>query len=314
MVMSTAFIKAMQLQYPGAVIDVIAKKNISFLLDYFPAHNQRFIFDKDEYKGLTGAYRFGKQLSRQKNYDIFFCLPNSFSSAIMAYASGAKKRTGYKKELRSPFLTDSFSKKNNLHRADEYLDLLQQFTGTQTASTSVELKINTTEKTHAVVVNINSEASSRRLPPQKAKTIIDVLRKNFDGQIILIGSEKEAAFVQEVYQSLANTNNIVNKAGATNLPQLLELLGSCAVMLTTDSGPAHVANALGTHTVVLFGAGNEQNTAPYNISKRTIIRLGKLACEPCVNNTCKMYGTPKCLTELDENTIAQSVMAALKNN
>jgi heptosyltransferase II len=312
--MSTAFVKAVQLQYPNAAIDVIAKKNISFLLDYFPAHNQRFIFDKEEHKGLTGAYRFGKQLSRQKNYDIFFCLPNSFSSAIMAYASGAKKRTGYKKELRSPLLTNSISKKNNLHRVDEYLDLLQQFTGTQAAPTSVELKINTTEKTQAVVVNINSEASSRRLPPQKAKTIIDVLRKNFDGQIILIGSEKEAAFVQELYQSLANTNNIVNKAGATSLPQLLELLGSCAVMLTTDSGPAHVANALGTHTVVLFGAGNEQNTAPYNISKRTIIRLGKLACEPCVNNTCKVYGTPKCLTALDENIITQSVLAALKNN
>lgn len=312
--MSSAFVKAVQQQYPGAAIDVIAKKGIDFLLNYFPQYNQHFIFNKEEYKGLSGAYRFGKEISRKKNYDLFFCLPNSFSSAIMAFASGAKKRTGYKKELRSLFLTHSFNKKNNLHRVDEYIDLLQQFAGIQVAAPSVELKNIAVEKTQAVVVNINSEASSRRLPKEKAKSIIDALRKSITEEIILIGSVKEAAFVQEVYQALENTHNITNKAGTTTLPQLLALLGSSAVMLTTDSGPAHVANALGTHTVVLFGAGNEQNTAPYNSNKCTIIRLGKLACEPCVSNTCKLYNTPKCLVDLDENIIVQSVVSILKNN
>ncbi len=314
MVMSTAFVKAVQQQYPDAAIDVIAKKDISFLLDYLPAHHLSFIFDKAAYKGLIGAYRFGKQLGRKKEYDIFFCLPNSFSSAIMAFASGAKKRAGYKKELRSLFLTHAFNKKNSLHRVDEYIDLLQQFAGIQAAAPLVALKNSITEKSQAIVVNINSEASSRRLPIEKATTIINALRKSFDGQIILIGSPKEAAFVQQVYQSLSHTRNIENKAGTTSLSQLLALLAGSSVMLTTDSGPAHVANALGIHTVVLFGAGNEHNTAPYNADKRTVIRLGKLACEPCVNNTCKVYGTPKCLVALDENIIVQAVLAALKSS
>ena len=52
MVMSTAFVQAVKNEYPTATIDLIAKKGIGFLLDYFPAHGQAFIFSKEEYKGL----------------------------------------------------------------------------------------------------------------------------------------------------------------------------------------------------------------------------------------------------------------------
>lgn len=310
--MSTAFVKAVAQQYPNATIDVIAKKGIDFLLDYFHSYNQHFIFNKEEHKGLKGAFTFGKNLARKKKYDIFFCLPDSFSSAVMGYAVGAAKRVGYKKELRSLLLTASFPKKKNTHRAEEYVDLLQQFTNATIKTPSVELKRPATESKKAVIVNINSEASSRRLPKEKAVSIINTLRKNINEEIILAGSSKEKEFVDEVYQSLENKNNITNQAGKTNLPQLLTLLASCNVMLTTDSGPAHVANALGTHTIILFGAGNENNTAPYNKENCSIIRLGKLPCEPCVNNICKLYTTPECLLRLDENVIVQQVINALK--
>ena len=76
-----------------ATIDLIAKKGIDFLLDYFPKHGQRFIFNKEVYKGLSGAFKFGRQISTQKKYDIFFCLPDSFSSAVMAYATNANKKS-----------------------------------------------------------------------------------------------------------------------------------------------------------------------------------------------------------------------------
>jgi lipopolysaccharide heptosyltransferase II len=313
MVMSTAFVKAVQQQYPNASIDIIAKKGIDFLLDYFPAHNQHFIFDKEEYKGLTGAYKFGKQIKYKRKYDIFFCLPDSLSSAVMAYAVAATKKVGYKKEMRSILLSNTYQKKKGLHRVEEYVDLLQQFVNTKITIPSVELTGAAAEKKNTVIVNINSEASSRRLPKEKAVSIINTLRNKIDETITLVGSNKEAVFVADVFNALENKNNITNEAGKTNLPQLVSLLGSCSVMLTTDSGPAHVANALGTPTVVLFGAGNQNNTAPFNKSHSTIIRLGQLPCEPCVSNTCKVYGTPQCLIRLDENNIAQQVIAALKN-
>jgi heptosyltransferase II len=312
MVMSTAFVKAVQQHYPNATIDVIAKKGIDFLLDYFPSHNQRFIFDKEEHKGLAGAFKFGRQIRQQKKYDLFFCLPDSFSSAVMAFATSATKKVGYKKELRSLLLSNSFIKKKNIHRVEEYVDLLQQFAKAQIKTPGVELITAATQKRSAVIVNINSEANSRRLPKEKAITIINAIRKKIAEEIILIASPKEKEFVDEVFNALEDKSNITNHAGKTNLRELLALFSSCNVMLTTDSGPAHMANAAGVHTIVLFGAGNENNTAPYNKTNRSIIRLGQLPCEPCVDNICKLYAKPECLLRLNESTIVQQVVDALR--
>ena len=311
MVMSTAFVQAVKNEYPHATIDLVVKKGIDFLLDYFPAHGQAFVFSKEAYKGLGGLRRFGKMIAAQKKYDLFFCLPDSFSSAMMAQATASTQRVGFKKELRSVFLTNTYTKQKGLHRVEEYVDLLKQFTKKEMAVPPVQLKTDGAVKGNAVVININSEAVSRRLPAEKAISIITAVRHAIPNEMILVGSNKEADFVNEVYNALPNTNNITNKAGKTNLPELLQLFAGSAAVLTTDSGPAHVANALGVHTIVLFGAGNENNTAPYNKDNRSIIRLGQLACEPCVSNTCKIYGVPQCLVRLDENLITASVKDAL---
>jgi heptosyltransferase II len=312
MVMSTAFVQAVKNEYPQASIDLVAKKGIDFLLDYFPTHDQRFIFSKDEYKGITGAWKFGKTIAAQKKYDIFFCLPDSFSSAIMGKAIAAKQRVGFKKELRSVLLTYAYTKQKNIHRVEEYVDLLKQFTKKEITMPPVKLYLPAAEKTDAIIININSEAVSRRLPKEKAISIIAAVRSKISNPIILVGSNKEAPFVEEVFNAMPDKNNISSKAGKTSLPELMQLFATSVAVLTTDSGPAHVANALGVHTVVLFGAGNENNTAPYNKNNRTIIRLGQLPCEPCVSNTCKLYGVPQCLVRLDESSIVAAVTNILK--
>lgn len=311
MVMAAAFHEAVTVLYPGAAIDVIVKKGISFLADYFPQVNTRYVFSKDEYKGIAGAWRFGKKIGAAKKYDIVFCLPDSFSSAVMAKATGAKMIVGYKKELRGFLLTHSFTRENNLHRVQGYLRLLERFSGSTVNIPAVRLALPEIKRNNALVININSEASSRRLPFAKAVSLVDAVRKATDCPIILVGGPAEKAFVDSVYAALASTDNMENMAGKTDLPQLLALLASCTVMLSTDSGPAHLANAAGTHTVVLFGAGNEKITAPYNPNK-TIIRLGQLPCEPCVSNTCKRFDEPHCLTLLDEMTVAAVVTDVLK--
>jgi heptosyltransferase II len=312
MVMSSAFVQAVKNEYPGATVDLVAKKGIDFLLDYFPAHGQSFIFSKEAYKGLGGLRKFGKMIAAQKKYDLFFCLPDSFSSAMMGHATGAKQRVGFKKELRSVFLTHTYVKKKNIHRVEEYLDLLQQFIKKKITLPPVQLKADGVVKKDALIININSEAVSRRLPKEKAISIISAVRNAISNEIILVGSNKEVEFVNEVFNALPAKNNITNKAGQTNLPGLLQLFAGSAAVLTTDSGPAHAANALGVHTIVLFGAGNENNTAPYNKDNRTIIRLAQLSCEPCVSNTCKVYGVPQCLVRLDEQIIVSAVNCVLK--
>jgi lipopolysaccharide heptosyltransferase II len=310
MVMSIGFLHELYRQYPGAEISVIAKKGIHELLPFFPPIKYEFIFDKEEHKGLGGLVRFGNAIRAKENFDLFFCLPNSFSSALMGYATSAKKRIGYQKELRSWLLTDYFKQPKRIHRVEEYITLLEFYTGQKAGAPNVQLHHAFKKKEH-VVVNINSEASSRRLTINKAIEEINVLRKQTDQQIFLIGAPKEKVFVDEVFNGLQTQNNIQNLAGETNFLSLIELLASAQVMLTTDSGPAHLANALGTHTVVLFGAGKESNTAPYNKDARTIVRLNKLSCEPCQKNVCVKYKIPQCLQQLDAEMIVSKVKEQL---
>jgi lipopolysaccharide heptosyltransferase II len=311
MVMSVAFVHSLQKLYPGAAISVIAKKGIDELLPFFPSTKHQFIFDKGEYKGFGGLVRFGRKIKETERFDLFFCLPDSFSSALMGYATGAKKRIGYKKELRGLFLTDAYAKPQQLHRVEEYVALLELFTKQKAEKPRVVLRHSFEKKNH-IAVNINSEASSRRLTVSKAVEELNVLRRSCTNPIVLIGAPKEKDFVEEVYNKLDNKKGIENLAGKTPLSSLVEWLASAQLMLTTDSGPAHLANALGTHTIVLFGAGNENNTAPYNSEKATVIRLSKLSCEPCLKNECVRYKVPQCLQQLDTEMIVRKALNMIK--
>jgi heptosyltransferase-2 len=307
MVMSAGFIEQLKVIYPTAEISVIAKKGIHTLLKFFPQINNEYIFSKEDYPGLTGAYSFGKLIAKQKSYDLFFCLPDSLSSAVMAFATGAKMRIGYAKDLRFLILTNTYKKNKNLHRVKQYAALLSLYNKRDVDITSISLQIKSVPQNH-IIVNINSEAPSRRLPKEKAISILNVLKENTALNIMLIGSPAEKIFVDEVFSSLKNPTGIYNMAGKTTLTELAELIGTAKLMLTSDSGPAHLSNAMGVATIVLFGAGNEINTAPYNKTNLSIIRLGELSCEPCEKNICVRFGIPKCLLLLNEKRIINEVV------
>jgi lipopolysaccharide heptosyltransferase II len=314
-VMSTAFIQAVLELFPDAKVDVIIKKELNGIASLIPGLQTIHPFSKQEYKGLPGVYRFGKKLDSEK-YDLFFNLPSSLSSLVMGWATGAKKRIGFGKEGGFFLLTNVYKKPLNVHRVDEYISLLEQFTG-KTIKTK-QVKINTKSPVkiddNRVLINFNSEAESRRMPVDKGRAIINLLVETFkDTRFTFIGSSKESDFVNQIIAG-TNSNRIENFAGKTDLVSLSNLMATSAAVLTTDSGPAHLANSFGTPTIVLFGAGNEDNTAPYNKQNLTVLRYGKLSCEPCVKNTCELYGIPKCMQLLDQLQIVNALSVYLPHD
>ncbi|MCU0403379.1 MAG: glycosyltransferase family 9 protein [Chitinophagaceae bacterium] len=311
LVMSTAFVRALSESVPDGVIQVIVKKGIDQVVDYLPGVSRKWVFNKDEYPGLKGSWNFGKMIGNQFSPDLMFCLPDSFSSAVMTKATGAPVRIGYPKELRSFLLTKTIRKNNDLHRVDQYLQLLKPAGFNLPSKPAVFLENRSKRVDNRILINVNSEADARRLPVEKAISIIDLLRENTDAELVMVGSPKEVPHVNSVLDGLKSRENILNMSGKTNLSQLIDLFGTAPVMLTTDSGPMHLANALGVHTVALEGASDEKNTAPYNADRRTLIRSGLLPCEPCVKNVC-IYGTPKCLMNMQDKLIVDAVTGALE--
>ncbi|HEV7329661.1 MAG TPA: glycosyltransferase family 9 protein [Flavisolibacter sp.] len=313
MVMAVGAVRQIPETFPGAEVSVIVKKGLHDLLTFFPPTKHQFIFSKEEYKGVKGAWRFGKMIRKKEQFDLFLSFPDSFSSALVGYATGAKNRIGYRKEGRDILLTNVYSKPKGLHRAEEYMRLLEMYTGKKAENWTVSLQHTFPKRDH-LVININSEAQSRRLTTAKAVELISIVRKNSAGKIFLIGGGKEAGFVESVMALLPDRSGIASLAGKTTLPQLAEVLASARAVLTTDSGPAHLANALGTQTVVLFGAGNEANTAPYAKELLAVIRLGQLSCEPCTKNVCVRFDTPQCLERLDSLHIANTLQQRLEHD
>jgi ADP-heptose:LPS heptosyltransferase len=313
-VMSTAFVEGVKQLYPEAQIDVIIKKELSGIASLIPGLNKIHSFSKQDYKGLSGVYKFGKKL-RSEKYDLFFCLPDSLSSAVMGWAIKAKKRIGFGKEGRFFLLTNNYKKPLNLHRTDEYIYLLEQFTGKKISERLVKLNVKqTVQLTNLVVINFNSEAASRRMPLDKGKHLINTLTNAFKTtKFAMVGSVKEAQYIDQLLSDAANGSHLENYAGKTNLEDLCNLMASAKAVLTTDSGPSHLANSLSVPTIVLFGAGNEFNTAPYNKQHLTVIRAGQLICEPCVRNTCKLYGIPKCMQLIDELEIVNALSLYLEH-
>ena len=311
--MSTALINAVTQCYPDALIDVIVKKELAAICTLIPGLRDTFPFSKQEYKGLTGAYRFGKTLKASK-YDLFFNLPSSLSSAVVAWATGAKKRVGFNAEGNFFLLTNHYKKPKNAHRVDEYISLIEQYLGTVISERKVDLNVNRDvgNINNQVLINFNSEASSRRMPVEKAKSILNTLTAHFKNiRFTFIGSVKESSFIKEIIDTADNKDRILNLSGKTDLVGLSRLLAESTVVLTTDSGPAHMANAIGVPVIALFGAGNEFNTAPYNKQNLNVLRYGKLDCEPCLKNTCELYGVPKCMELLDELQIINALSVYL---
>ena len=313
--MATAFISSAKQVYPGARIDVIIKKDLLGIAELIEGLNVVYPFSKNEYRGVRGTYRFGRLLMHEK-YDLFFNLPASLSSVIMAWATGAKKTVGFKKEGGSFLLTSAFDKTLGLHRADQFVDLLEKYTGNTVHNREVSLSVIRPESVHKnrVLINFNSEASSRRMPPEKGVAIINALIGAFpDHLFTLLGSPKESGFVEGIIERAGKKDQIENMAGKTSLAGLCNLMAGSAALISTDSGPAHLANAVGTPVIVLFGAGDENNTSPYNRHNLTVIRYGKLACEPCLKNECKLYGIPKCLQLIDDLQIINSLKSFLSD-
>lgn len=316
MVMATAFINELKKLEPNASIDIIVKSDLKELAEMIEGINEIYPFNKDEYSGIGGAIRFGKSIKRTTRYDLFFCLPNSFSSAAMGYAAGVKKRVGFAKELRTIWLNKAYTFPKTGHRVNRYLHLLECYYRIKITDAKVSLvttpdESNKKVENKIIILNYNSDAPSRRMPLDKAISITNSLIANINADFYLTGSHKQIEFVTNIHKGLTDKTRAQNIAGLKTLKDLAEIMESADLVISTDSGPGHLANALGTPVISYFGAGDDSETAPYNSANLVVLKTNELDCLPCVKNTCKLYGTPKCLTQLDETGIVATAQQLL---
>ncbi len=296
-------------------MDVVIKRELADLAGMIGGVDRVMPFSKREWGNVLGAMRFGKKMAAE-GYDVFFCLPDSFSSAMMAMASGSHHRVGYKKELRQVMLTHAYRRPGGLHRVEEYLKLLEMYRGVTCPVPEVRIEVPTSIDLETVpcegplvVFHFYSAAPSRRLSIDKSVGIIRAVEGETSCLVTMIGTSMERQFVDEVLHR-AGARSAWNLVGRLGLKQLAEVLERASLLVSVDSGPAHLANAVGTPVVVLFGPGDERSTAPFNKAGLKVLRSPD-PCGRCVENRCR-YVVPRCMESFNVEEVASVACEVLR--
>lgn len=319
-IMSFPFLHGLKTLYPEAEITVIVKPQYKDLMKLLPFDLSIVEYDKKTDGSLP--HEIHKFCVNQKllfNIDLYFCLPPSFSSAWMGHCFRAKERIGYSGEWRAALLTHKEKPPVGLHRYQEYLKLLELQSGKNFLDMPKIMSralpkffetIEGQEEKKYVVINVNSEASSRRLPKEKWLELIELFENQ---KFVFIGMEQDLERVSEVIALLPAKNEYLNLAGKTNILQLAALISHSQGVVTNDSGPSHLASYLGASVVVFFGAGNPDNTAPIYSKGTSLVINQKLSCSPCLKNTCPLK-TLECLSSIQMASVMDQIYKFLYLN
>ena len=129
-------------------------------------------------------------------------------------------------------------------------------------------------------------------------------------QVWILGSERELNLGEEVRQA-ADRDSVINLCGRTTLADAVDLLGTARVAVTNDSGLMHIAAAVGTHVVGIYGSTSPRFTPP--LTDRADILYRNLECSPCFRRRCPL-GHFNCMMEMTVDDVAKAATAALDDS
>ena len=144
---------------------------------------------------------------------------------------------------------------------------------------------------------------SKRWPLESFSSLIESM-KGQGARFAIVGGTED----QELGRQLAEHDGCVDLTGQTTLPELIEWLRACSVLVTNDTGPMHMAAALGKPVVALFGSTNPDRTGPYQAAG-TVLQTVDLDCVPCMARTCGRDVDRECLRRISPETVAAAVAA-----
>ena len=244
---------------------------------------------------------------RQDNFDLAVLFPNSFRSAMLVRLAGIPLRCGYKRDGRGFLLNIPVrlnSETRRLHHTEYYLNIVKTLMGGGEgegkgfSDKNRLLYVSKDEANHALetlsknnitpddlIIGINPGAaygSSKRWYPDRFGQVAKTLTKYYNVKVIVFGSQGETGIAEEIIKSAEVS--IVNLAGKTSIRELMALIAFCKVFITNDSGPMHIASALGIPVVAIFGSTDPSVTGP--LGARDAVIKKELPCSPCLLRKC----------------------------
>jgi heptosyltransferase II len=310
--MATGVLRAVLERWPSAGVDVIVRAGHEALP--LPRRGQIIPFDP----GRTSAGVFGASLRRAR-YDRHYVLPPSFSSAWMAWRSGARGRIGYGGQFRGPLLRPALAHRapaRSVHLTREYLDLVDpeleidcypprlDLPGTWVGEHLARICRTLPEQFVAIAPGA-VYGPAKAWPAERFRELARMVRDRAGLPIVILGTSAEHALAEQVRDG---GEGILNWCGTTDLPGLVAVLSRAALLVSNDSGAMHVTAALRRPQVAIFGSTSPIWTGPIN-ARAAVVTL-RLPCAPCFARTCR-YGHYECLKRVTADEVLKAALALL---
>lgn len=314
LVMATSVLVDLRNAFPNACITAMCRTPLCDLLKEEKAIDELFCFTRpsnqflrrEEMRNIIAKIAEGK-------HDVGILLTNSFSSAWWFWQGNVKRRIGYGERLRRILLTDPVSHQKQ-HQVLAYKQLLTPL-GIPISNTMPRIIVTEKEVRESrtllyqrgyrdgqKLIGINPGAaygSAKCWPADRYRALAIKLMKETDAKIVFFGDSSTKMIAQDL--------PVIHLAGVTNLRELACLIQDCDMFVTNDSGPMHMAAAVGTPLVALFGSTDDTLTGPYGQSESVINK--RVACSPCFKRKCPIDF--KCMNEISVDEVAERVKRGL---
>jgi heptosyltransferase-1 len=269
---------------------------------------------RDGTSGVAGSWRLARQL-RQRRPAVSLGLATSAGNAGLAWVSGARRRIGYDYAHAPWLLTERVPFVGG--GVENYLSLLPYVPAPRTVDSYVGL-LRVPAEAQAQADGLLAEAGLRgrsfvalspistgkqgikAYPPEQWRAVCDQLRAS-GPPLVLVGSAADGGPHAALLEG--GTGPAVSLAGRTPTLVLAGVLARAACVVGIDTGPIHVAAALGVPCVVLFGSSDPARTAPSGEGHTVLYRA--LDCQPCLGRPCEREGA--CLREITPEEIVAAV-------
>ncbi len=307
----TPVIRALANRYRGTRLSVlVGTRDTATLFQHNPHVSEVIVFDRrGEHKSFLSLLKFWSRL-HEKKYDLVVHFQRSNLKAwILASAAFPCRLLVYHK-----------SRKTDVHVLDNYLDTIAPL-GIREQHHRLELYTGREDDAYAddffaregcssgVVIALNPGASNpvKLWSADQFTELADVLVETLSAKIIIVGGKDDAALAESIAGNTKKAKPLV-LAGKTTLLQLGAILRKCDILVSGDTGPLHLATAVGTRVVGLYGSVDPARTGPAGPGHRVIQAKG-VPCVPCRSLTCTNSVHLECMNKIT----VQEVLAVVKD-
>ncbi len=329
-VMCLPALEALAARYPEAEIVVVSKPWVSDVYKGHAAVTRQIVYDPaGEHRGQRGFWKLIQQL-RVEQFDGAILFQNAFQAAWMAWLARIPVRLGYAMDGRSSLLTESIEAPPPVaygHQAYYYLHLLFRAGLIERPEPprglhEPRLEAQPTERAWAAqyidslglggprfLVGMVPGAAfgpAKRWPADRFAELADRLTAALHADVIIFGSREERPLSEEIAQTMEHTPTLL--AGETTLRQTMALFERCRLLITNDSGPMHLAAALGLPLIAIFGSTNERATGPLGPNVRVVKQ--QVECSPCGLRTCPIDF--RCMEGVAVSTVYRTALELVK--